>query len=108
MNKRIIDGMSAKQIAGGCGAIVNRVELEEYLESICKPVPSWEDDVSDAGSVILDMKPNDLELLAEDLECVQMWLDDKKAPKINADGREYSVVGRIQCLLNYKKEIQND
>ena len=44
--KRIIDGMSAKQIAGGCGAIINRVELEEYLESICKPVPSWEDDVA--------------------------------------------------------------
>ena len=47
----------------------------------------------------LDMKLNELELLAEDLECVQMWLDDKKAPKINAEGKEYSVVGRIQCLL---------
>jgi len=50
-----------------------------------------------------DMKLNELELLAEDLECVQMWLDDKKAPKINAEGKEYSVVGRMQCLLNSKK-----
>ena len=50
--KRIIDGMSAKQIAGGCGAIVNRVELEEYLESLCKPVPIWEDDVSDYNHIL--------------------------------------------------------
>lgn len=43
---------------------------------------------------------NELEMLAEDLECVKMWLDDKKAPKTDSDGNEYSVVGRIQCLLN--------
>lgn len=43
---------------------------------------------------------NELEMLAEDLECVKMWLDDKKAPKTNSDGNKYSVVGRIQCLLN--------
>lgn len=46
MKKRIIDSMTAKQIADGCVAIINRVELEEYLESICKPAPSWEDDVA--------------------------------------------------------------
>ena len=43
---------------------------------------------------------NELEMLAEDLECVKMWLDDKKAPKTDSDGNEYSVVGRIRCLLN--------
>ena len=43
---------------------------------------------------------NELELLAEDLECVKMWLDDKKAPKTNEYGKEYSVIGRIKCLLN--------
>jgi hypothetical protein len=43
---------------------------------------------------------NELEMLAEDLECVKMWLDDKKAPKTDSNGNEYSVVGRIQCLLN--------
>ena len=43
---------------------------------------------------------NELEMLAEDLECVKMWLDDKKAPKTDSDGNEYSVVGRIQYLLN--------
>ena len=43
---------------------------------------------------------NELEMLAEDLECVKMWLDDKKAPKTDINGNEYSVVGRIQCLLN--------
>ena len=46
MTKRIIDGMSAKQIAGGCGAIVNRVELEDYLESLCKPEPNYEEYIS--------------------------------------------------------------
>lgn len=43
---------------------------------------------------------NELEMLAEDLECVKMWLDDKKAPKTDSNGNEYSVIGRIQCLLN--------
>ena len=52
MNKRIIDGMSAKQIADGCVAMHSRVELEEYLESICKPEPSWEDDVSDDNHIL--------------------------------------------------------
>ena len=46
MNKRIIDGMSAKQIADGCVAMHSRVELEEYLESLCKPAPTWEEYIS--------------------------------------------------------------
>ena len=43
---------------------------------------------------------NELEILAEDLECVKMWLDDKKAPKTDSDGSEYSVIGRMQRLYN--------
>lgn len=50
---------------------------------------------------------NELEMLAEDLECVKMWLDDKKAPKTDINGNEYSVVGRIQCLLNVYKTNTN-
>ena len=46
MTKRIIDGMSADEIADGLYAMHSRVDLAEYLESICKPVPSWEDDVA--------------------------------------------------------------
>ena len=44
--KRIIDGMSARQIADGCVAMHSRVDLVDYLESLCKPAPTWEDDVS--------------------------------------------------------------
>ena len=44
MTKRIIDGMTAKQIADGCEALP--VSLLSYLKSICKPVPSWTDDVA--------------------------------------------------------------
>ena len=57
--KRIIDGMSADQIADGVasGAVnwanaTGRVTLLEYLESICKPAPTWEDDVSDDNPVL--------------------------------------------------------
>ena len=50
--KRIIYGMSAKQIADGCVAMHSRVDLEEYLESICKPMPSWENYVSEENLVL--------------------------------------------------------
>lgn len=44
--KRIIDGMSARQIAYGWESMPrDGVDLEEYLESLCKPEPNWEDDV---------------------------------------------------------------
>jgi len=79
MTKRIIDGMSSQEIVDGIFSIgifsINYgykiVKIGDYIHQICKPEPTWEDDVSDAGSVILDMKLNELELLA----------DDKKAPK---------------------------
>jgi len=53
MTKRIIDGMSARQIAYGWGSMPrDGVDLEEYLESICKPMPSWTDDVSEETPVL--------------------------------------------------------
>jgi len=44
--KRIIDSMTAEQIAKGCLNCDCQDALVEYLESICKPEPSWEDDVA--------------------------------------------------------------
>ena len=46
MTKRIIDSMSARQIADGCVAMPSREDLVEYLESLFKPAPAWEDDVA--------------------------------------------------------------
>ena len=44
MTKRIIDGMSAQEIATGWD--YSQEDILDYLESLCKPVPSWEDDVA--------------------------------------------------------------
>ena len=46
MTKRIIDSMSAEQIAKGWSNGTCQDDLVEYLESLCKPVPTWEDDVA--------------------------------------------------------------
>jgi len=47
MTKRIIDGMSAEQIADYINVVEEvRVDIVNYLESICKPEPKWEDDVA--------------------------------------------------------------
>lgn len=42
---------------------------------------------------------NELELLAEDLECVNMWLDNKNVPRHDKENNQYSVIGRIEFLL---------
>jgi hypothetical protein len=50
-----------------------------------------------------DMKDNKIELLQEDIECVHKFLDDKKVPRSNWNGKQYSIVGRICVMLeNYK------
>lgn len=46
---------------------------------------------------------NRLELALEDLECVHLWLDDQKAPR-QTKGRELSIVGRVQHLLNSQQQ----
>lgn len=42
---------------------------------------------------------NELELLAEDLECVKLWLDGKNVPTHDKEGNQYSTVGRIERLM---------
>ena len=44
---------------------------------------------------------NQLELSEEDIDCVHMWLDDCSIPRSKGDNT-YSIVGRIQCLLEVK------
>jgi hypothetical protein len=44
MNKRIIDGMNPVEIVHGWNG--SQKGIIEYLESICKPVPNWGDDVA--------------------------------------------------------------
>lgn len=51
MTKRIIDSMSANQMMRGWQKACDRMGLEGYLESICKPAPSWEDAVSGESPV---------------------------------------------------------
>ena len=52
MTKRIIDGMTAEQIAKGWSNGTCQDDLVEYLKTICKPEPSWEDDLSDDNPVL--------------------------------------------------------
>ena len=74
-------------------SLIDIQKISTYLTSIREEAINYTQQVSTRSF-------NELEMLAEDLECVKMWLDDKKAPKTDSDGNEYSVVGRIQCLLN--------
>lgn len=56
MKKRIIDSMSAQEIASDYVLHVQssgiQISLLNYLESICKPMPSWKDDVSGDSPVL--------------------------------------------------------
>lgn len=45
-----------------------------------------------------DMELNRLELLAEDLECTHMWLDDLGTPRHEGD-KEFSLVGRVRIAM---------
>ena len=49
MTKRIIDGMSSQEIVDGLLSAHDGykiVKIEDYIHQICKPVPSWTDDVA--------------------------------------------------------------
>ena len=53
MKKRIIDSMSAQEIADFLNAWDEfQDDIVDYLESICKPAPSWKDDVSGESPVL--------------------------------------------------------
>ena len=89
--KRIIDGMSAKQIADGCmaypiRAIINRVELEDYLESLCKPEPNDEEYISRlerAVQVLANSKIDwEMNVSVWDLKSILSVLDDMSPQKL--------------------------
>ncbi len=44
------------------------------------------------------MEQNKIELLQEDIACVHKYLDSKKIPKIDENGKTYSLIGRIKLL----------
>tara|TARA_B110000459_G_scaffold167620_1_gene186232 strand:- start:1440 stop:1664 length:225 start_codon:yes stop_codon:yes gene_type:complete len=46
-----------------------------------------------------ELLKNELELVKEDIECVEMYLDSKGIPRYAVDNQaEYSLVGRIKLL----------
>lgn len=88
MNKRIIDGMSAKQIADGLYAtqekggysLFSHVRLFSYLESICKPEPNDEEYISrlERAVQVLANSNSDWEMNVSvwDTESILSVLDD--------------------------------
>ena len=42
---------------------------------------------------------NEIEMLKEDLECVHLWLDSYNVPRESGKYETFSIVGRIQILL---------
>ena len=76
MTKRIIDGMSPEQIVHGWNG--SQGGIIEYLESICKPVPNWENDVSKGNPVLC-------------------WVSTSPLP--NSDGTPYyGITGQIDTV----------
>ena len=58
------------------------------------------------GAVASDIKDNKIMLLEEDLWCIHKYLDDLVLPRTDKDGKEYSIVGRIQRLEErYLKQL---
>ncbi len=52
------------------------------------------------------MLKNQVELLQEDIECVNMYLDDKNIPRKDSKGRQYSIIGRIKRLEeSFQKQL---
>lgn len=51
---------------------------------------------------------NELEMLAEDLECIEMWLDKNNVPTHDDSGNKYSHIGRIeQLVIGFSKWLKN-
>jgi hypothetical protein len=50
--------------------------------------------------VVSSRSLQELEHLAEELECANMYLDDLNIPRKDRSGEEYSIVGRIKYLEN--------
>ena len=41
---------------------------------------------------------NEIQILMEEIECVNDYLDDKLVPRQNDNGKDYSIIGRIKRL----------
>ena len=97
MNKRIIDGMSAEQIADGLYATQEKGQrqmrfyaddgvLFRYLESICKPEPSDEEYISrlERAVQVLANSNSDWEMNVSvwDTESILSVLDDMSPQKL--------------------------
>ena len=96
MNKRIIDGMSAEQIADGLHATQEKGKkrlyyaddgvLFRYLESICKPEPSDEEYISrlERAVQVLANSNSDWEMNVSvwDTESILSVLDDMSPQKL--------------------------
>lgn len=76
----------------------------QLLEAVKSAMtPANDIGTSEATAILPDVSNrsfNELEMLAEDLECVKMWLDNKNVPTHDNDNNQYSVIGRIELLLN--------
>lgn len=49
---------------------------------------------------------NEMYLLKEDIECVHLYLDDKKIPRQDLNGQNYSMVGRIKQLeIEHQRQL---
>ena len=93
MNKRIIDSMSAEQIADGLYATQEKgkkrhywPDLFRYLESICKPEPSDEEYISrlERAVQVLANSNSDWEMNVSvwDTESILSVLDDMSPAKL--------------------------
>jgi len=53
-----------------------------------------------------EMLKNQVELLQEEIDCVNMYLDDKHIPRKDSKGKEYSIIGRIKRLEeSFQKQL---
>ena len=67
-----------------------RIELFKYMQS-------QQAKIDELQAIVYGLKrvQNNLELKAEDAECVSMSLDDQGVAKCDDDGKPYSLWGRV-------------
>lgn len=58
------------------------------------------------SNISISMMENKIELLEEDLECVNMFLDSHKIPKTDGSNT-YSIIGRIEILLANTRSLNS-
>jgi len=78
-------------------AIATNVEFEIVKKFLAKET-LWLAKLKPKKKSNDSIKDNKIEQLQEDIECVHMYLDDKKIPREDENGETYSIVGRIKRL----------